>query len=70
MDQRGSGRVAKDFGMVAGFVPGQRDAFGMVVFGQSASKFGIKNTAVNSFYRNNGVLDQQWKNDIIKTRST
>lgn len=34
------------------------------------SKYAIKNLVMNNFYRDNGVLNDQWKDDIIKIRTT
>lgn len=36
---------------------------------QSASQHGLKNVIKDSFYRENGVLSDQWKDDTIKARN-
>lgn len=38
--------------------------------GEFPSPYGIKNVLATSFTRENGCLNDNWKNDIIKARST
>jgi hypothetical protein len=45
-------------------------SFESASLGEFPSPFGIKNVVNTSFSRENGCLSDNWKDDIIKARST
>ncbi len=45
-------------------------SFESTSLGEFPSPYGIKNVVNTSFNRENGVLSDNWKDDIIKARST
>ena len=45
-------------------------SFKSTSLGVFPSSHAIKNEVMNSFFRDNGVLNDQWKDDIIKARSS
>jgi hypothetical protein len=52
-------------------IEGNNDSpFEASTLGEFPSPYGMKNVVASSFNRNNGCLSENWKNDIIKARST
>ena len=45
-------------------------SFKSTSLGAFPSSHAIKNEVMNTFFRDNGVLNDQWKDDIIKARSS